>query len=334
MSELELNYTVQATIARVIHERAKWDKDEEELKSKEQKEDSASTQVQPVRKRLWVKTSPALYITQPENISNSTRRLFTKDIELKLVSDYPNISQLLWDEFYCLHPNLKAAHYEGTCAIKDATRKNPRDVLGTTYPATLYDPLLRYWSTVRGSIISSDSGDEVCKGTTWLEAALDFLAYTGYVPSSLDYGCINIENMILSFMTASKKLFKAHGTPFKMHVRKNYRLQTLGMGELTGMDGFIELLFPEYVYITILHRHFVCGEAFEHKDRLKFVPFHAPPNSSSVPSSFNVRRGILVGTSFTPTYSQLVAIPQEVVSGKVKAIARIEGHRKTTPKDT
>ena len=330
MSDLELNYTVQATIARVIHERARWDKEEDDAKNKERKEDPAPQQVQPVRKRLWVKTPPALYITQPENTANPTRRLLTKDIELKLVSDYPNISKPLWDEFYCIHPNLKSAHYEGACAIKDANRKNPRDVLGTTYPATLYDPLLKYWSTVKGCIFASESGDEVGKGTTWLEAALDFFAYTGYVPCSLDYGCINVENMVLSFMTASKKLFKAHGTPFKMHVRKNYRLQTMGMGELTGMDGFIELLFPEYVYVTILHRHFVCGEAFEHKDRLKFVPVHAPPTGSSVLSSFNVRRGILLGTSFMPTYSQLVAIPPEVVSGKVKAIARIEGHRKPT----
>jgi len=229
----------------------------------------------------------------------------------------------MWNELLLLHPSLKCLSHLAEPMIKNPARHNPREVLGTTYPATLYDPLLDYWSTVKGCVINSDSEQELGKGTTWLEAALDFFAHTGYAPSSLDYGCTNVENMVLCFMIASKRLFHKHGTPFKTHVRKNHRLQTIGMGELTGMDGLISLLHPQYVYTTLLHRHFVCDTSYEHKDRLKFVPHFKPPTDLECPPTFTIRRGILTGTKYTPIYSHLQTIPNDIVEGRVKAQARI-----------
>ena len=176
-------------------------------------------------------------------------------------------------------------------------------------------------------MISSEQEKELGKGTTWLEVALDFLAHTGYVPSSLDYGSTNIENMVLCFMIASKRLFHKHGTLFKTHVRKNYRLQTIGMGELTGLDGSILLMHPHFVYTTMLHRHYISEIQFEHKDRLKFVPYCKPPTELANPPTFTIRRGILAGKQYMPTYDYLQGIPVEIVEGKVKAKARISSSK-------
>ena len=124
-------------------------------------------------------------------------------------------------------------------------------------------------------------------------------------------------------MIASKRLFHKHGTIFKTHVRKNHRLQTIGMGELTGLDGHVQLMHPQFVYNVLIHRHFVCEREFEHKDRLKFVPHCKPPAELEDPPVFTVRRGVLAGTRYMPTYACLQEISTDIVQGKVKAQARI-----------
>ena len=320
--QLELNYTAQATIARVIYERNQWDI-KEDARSPDTEPPQSSMVLPVVRKRLGVKSHPSLYLMPSQLDQAQNTRLRTMDLELRVVASYPDIPKMMWEELIHLHPSLKPVTGSLGSVLKKSERQNPREVLGTTYPATLYDPLLRYWSTVEGSVITSEYEQELGKGTTWLEAALDFFAHTGYAPSSLDYGCTNVENMVLCFMIASKRLFHKHGTIFKTHVRKNYRLQTIGMGELTGLDGSILLLHPHFVYTALLHRHFVSDCQFEHRDRLKFVPHCRPPTEMENPPTFTIRRGVLAGTKYLPTYNYLQGISGDVVEGKVKAKARI-----------
>ena len=157
--------------------------------------------------------------------------------------------------------------------------------------------------------------------TTWTELTLDFIAVTGVTPATLDYGCTNLENMSLSFMTATKRLFKHHGVRINDLSRRTRKLDEFNIGRCTGITARVSLIKPYYVYACLLHRMYVEPDPFAHKDRFKFVPFAS--NSPVLEIKFTCRRGVLANSSFQCTIDFVSALPIGVIKGQVKAKPRI-----------
>ena len=150
-----------------------------------------------------------------------------------------------------LYPQLFNPEHTNLKPIIDSKPQKPRDVLGSSYPSGLYIPILEYWSNACAYQEEYEENN-MEKGTTWIELTIDFIATTGIIPCSLDYGATNLESACLSFKTISQRIFKKHGTRIQTNIRSNRRLEPIGLDKNTGISANMQLINQPYL-LSLIH---------------------------------------------------------------------------------
>ena len=222
-----------------------------------------------------------------------------------------------------LYPTIQNPEHATQDIIKNPKILNGREVMGSSYPAGLYKPILQYWSNLKAQTEYEDDESHL-QGTTWIELTLDFIATYGIIPCSLGYGATNIETATLSFKTIAQQIFLKHGTIITPHVKYVNRLEPLGLNRNTGISARVKLNNQEYVQACLIHRVCVQEQNYENKDRFKFWPVYKPPHITSSNIIFNIRWGLLQGQQFEATYDHVIQIPENIINGTTKNTARAE----------
>ena len=222
-----------------------------------------------------------------------------------------------------LYPTIQNPDEATHNVIKNPKPQNQREVMGSSYPAGLYKPILQYWTESKAQTEFGEDEPQ-SKGTTWIELTLDFIATFGIIPCSLSYGSTNIETATLSFKTISQRIFVKHGTNIIPHVKYVNRLEPLGLSVNSGVSARIKLNHQDYVQACLIHRACVQDQKYENKDRFKFWPPYKPPHITPSNIKFSVRWGLLEGKQFEATYEHVINIPTNITNGTTKYTSRAE----------